>query len=63
MTAQMRLDIRTSYERPPIPTTRFDWCAWMDDTDETGPFGYGRTREEAVDDLERQIDENSQNNC
>lgn len=34
---------------PPIPIRDFDWCAYRDP--EVTPYGYGRTKEEAVHNL------------
>lgn len=38
------------YIFPPIPNRNFDWCAFYDP--ETKPYGYGKTKEEAIKDLE-----------
>jgi hypothetical protein len=38
---------------PPIPDRRFDWCAYWDGEEETQHYGYGATREEAIEDLKR----------
>ena len=43
--------IITHYVYPPIPDRRFDWCAYRDGTEERGHYGYGRTEQEAIDDL------------
>lgn len=43
--------------RPPIPLRDFDWAATQDDYEPGCPIGYGRTREEAVADLEEQLAE------
>ena len=34
------------YDPLPIPDHRFDWMAYEDE--ETGLYGYGRTRDEAI---------------
>lgn len=44
-------NIRTEHVRPPIPTTKFDWCAWWDGTEEDGPYGWGSTEEHAIEEL------------
>jgi hypothetical protein len=37
---------------PPIPTRSFDWTAYYDGFEEAGGLvGYGRTKQEAIDDL------------
>lgn len=43
--------IGTTHVFPPIPTRAFDWCAWWDGEEETGPFGTGETEIAAVRDL------------
>ena len=48
----------TAYDPPPIPPRQFDWSAWDSDTYEPGcPLGFGRTEQEAIDDLLAQIAE------
>ena len=52
------MKIRTEYVYPPIPIRQFDWSAVDDDTYEPGcPIGSGRTEQEAIDDLLRQLEE------
>jgi hypothetical protein len=41
---------------PPIPIRDFDWCAYWDGEEEGGHYGYGKTKEEAVEDL-KQLDQ------
>ncbi len=43
--------ITTSYEYPPIPIREYDWSAARKDWDEGDCIGYGRTEQEAIDDL------------
>lgn len=43
--------IITHFVNPPIPYRQFDWCAYFDGEEEIGDYGYGRTEEEAVNDL------------
>ena len=43
--------IVTHHERPPIPTTAFDWVAYRDGEEELGGYGYGPTEQAAIDDL------------
>lgn len=52
------MKIRTTYAPPPIPLRQFDWSAVDDDTydgaEDSGTrnqVGYGRTEQEAIDDL------------
>ncbi len=46
---------------PPIPDRRFDWRAVTDNYDGAPdshcPVGYGRTEQEAIDDLKQQLEE------
>lgn len=43
--------VMTHYAHPPIPTRTSDWCAWFDGQEEGGPYGWGRTEAEAIEDL------------
>lgn len=43
--------IVTEHIFPPIPDRRFDWCAYYDGEEESGNYGYGRTEQEAINDL------------
>jgi len=36
---------------PPIPTTKYDWCAFYDGEEEDGGYGYGSTEAEAIADF------------
>jgi hypothetical protein len=47
----------TSYDPPPIPTRDHDWSAVFDGYEPGNPIGWGRTEQEAVDDLWEQVDE------
>lgn len=47
----MEPKIVTSFIYPPIPIRSFDWCAYRDGQEELGGYGYGRTEQEAIDDL------------
>lgn len=52
------MKIRTTYEYPPIPIRSFDWSA-VDNETYDGPgcaIGWGRTEQEAIEDLCGQID-------
>jgi hypothetical protein len=43
--------IKTDFIFPPIPPRQYDWVAYFDGDEESGPRGYGETEKEAVDDL------------
>ncbi len=43
--------VRTSFINPPIPIRAFDWVAWIDGDEESMRYGYGRTEQEARDEL------------
>jgi len=43
--------IVTSHDNPPIPIREFDWSASRDDYDEGDLIGYGKTEEDAIQDL------------
>jgi hypothetical protein len=47
--------IITTFDPPPIPVRNCDWAATLDSYDAGDPIGFGRTREEAVADLEEQL--------
>lgn len=37
---------------PPIPDRRWDWCAYRKGEEESGNYGWGRTAQEAVNEME-----------
>lgn len=43
--------IVTTPQCPPIPIRDFDWMAHRDGHDESGPFGFGATKQAAIYDL------------
>lgn len=43
------LRIRTSNDCPPVPSTRYDWSAWVEDQEEL--VGRGATESDAVAEL------------
>lgn len=45
------MKIITRYDPPPIPPREFDWSAVSDNYDHGDPVGFGRTEQEARDDL------------
>jgi len=47
-------DIITVHCFPPIPVRDYDWCAYHDGDEETaGRYGWGKTEQEALDDMRR----------
>lgn len=54
------MNIKTELWYKPIPTNKYDWSAYDDDTyggDPGEPVGYGATEQEAIADLLTQIEE------
>jgi hypothetical protein len=49
--------VSVNYERPPVPTTACDWSAVIDGHEEYGPYGRGRTKIDAVQDLLTRLEE------
>jgi len=47
----MNAKIITSFEYPPIPWRKWDWCAYREGQEPDGNYGWGSTREEAIADL------------
>ena len=43
--------IITIHERPPIPIRDYDWSAIREDYDEGDLIGYGKTEQDAINDL------------
>jgi len=43
--------ITTSHDCPPIPVRNYDWSAARENWDEGDLIGYGRTEQDAIDDL------------
>lgn len=43
--------ILTRFVYPPIPWRIFDWCAYREGHEEDGDYGWGSTKEEAIDRL------------
>lgn len=54
--------IKTDYRPKPIPPRDFDWMAWLDDQEESGPYGYGPTEEAAIEDLLIELESRSELN-
>lgn len=40
-----------NYVYPPIPSSYLNWCACYDGEQEFGVYGWGRTEEEAIENL------------
>ena len=47
--------VKTSFVNPPIPIRAFDWIAWIDGEEESMRYGYGRTEQEAKDELANEL--------
>lgn len=47
----MSRKIVTHCSFPPIPTNKYDWCAYYDGDEEAGDYGYGATEAEAIADF------------
>lgn len=43
--------IIVSYVYPPIPIREFDFLAYFDGEEESKNYGYGKTEQEAINDL------------
>jgi hypothetical protein len=43
--------IITTNVYPPIPVRQFDWSAVFDGYEPGGPIGFGKTEQDAIDDL------------
>lgn len=52
----MSKTIRVSYDRPPIPTNRFDYSAVFNGYEPGDLIGYGSTAEAAIEDLQEQAE-------
>jgi hypothetical protein len=48
--------IVTTFDPPPIPSRKYDWRATLEDYDFDGPIGFGGTEQEAIADLEEQLE-------
>tara|TARA_R110002167_G_scaffold181421_3_gene381725 strand:+ start:1029 stop:1187 length:159 start_codon:yes stop_codon:yes gene_type:complete len=51
------MKIITEFIYPPIPNRNYDWSAVTDSYDEDDPIGYGKTEQEAIEDLKKQLQE------
>jgi hypothetical protein len=52
----MTTKIITTNDRPPVPTTQFDWTAYLDGHEEEQVYGYGATEQAAIDNLWVELD-------
>lgn len=48
------MKIITQQINPPIPMTKFDWCAVFDNYEPADPQGWGETQDQAIEDLMEQ---------
>jgi hypothetical protein len=56
--AGLRVVVRTSHDRPPVATRRFDWSAVDDGAYQPGePVGQGETEDAAIADLITKLEE------
>lgn len=53
----LRVNIRTSNDRPPVATRRFDWSAVEDNYEPGDPVGQAETEEAAIADLVQKLEE------
>jgi len=53
----LRVKIRTSHDRPPIPSRDYDWSAVTDDYEPGDPVGNGENEEAAILNLTGQLEE------
>lgn len=51
-----KLVVQTAYDPKPIPAREFDHEAWIMDSDESGPRGFGKTTNQALQSLKEAID-------
>lgn len=49
--------IITKHEYPPIPWHSFDWVAYREGNEETGPFYWGKTEADAISELKEYEEE------
>jgi len=49
--------IITRLVRPPVPSVRFDWVAFREGNEETGPFYWGATEADALAELKEYEEE------
>lgn len=46
--------VETNYDPPPIPIREYDWAAAFD-WEPGNPVGYGKTKQDALNDLVQQV--------
>lgn len=49
------MNVKTSFEYPPIPVRQYDWMAYFPDLGEDGPTGRGENEADALRDLASQV--------
>lgn len=50
------MKIKVHYWAPPIPLRSFDFCAYEEGKEDEGCYGWGASRQEAIDDLRERIE-------
>jgi hypothetical protein len=53
----MTIAIKTDHVYPPIPIRCYDWSAYVYGEEESGPYGWGYTEDEAIADLKDKLPE------
>ncbi len=53
----MNMTIMTEPVFPSIPDRQWDWCAWLCGQEEEGPMGWGKTEQDAKDNLKEFLEE------
>jgi len=49
------MTVETEFIRPPVPSTKYDWMAYVKGEEDSMPVGYGPTEAEALRDLAEQL--------
>ena len=49
------MNIGTEYIRPPVPSTQYDWMAYVEGEEDCMPEGYGPTEAAALRNLAEQL--------
>ena len=50
------MKIITKYDPPPIPDRNYDWSACHEGASEDDPVGFGKTEQEAIEDLKIELE-------
>lgn len=60
----MACKIITTFINPPIPSRNYDWCAYYEADEESGNYGWGATKPEAIENfLEIMSEKEPVDNC